>query len=349
MAKRPILNRKAFRKSMRRHAVMSLAALMVTQNAMVSFASVSPTNTQIEESTKKETEEESKEVIEEETEAETEETTESGKDEEILDEEILEDDKLLEEEIPVGTPSNATPVDIFENMPEIGTSDFTEWFFDNVKSEDLWNWVLELMESTDEEDETVESFMKWYAENENRVNKAYHEFSGMATLESSTGDLWTGWTGNTQWNGDGTEAAPYEISELSDLMGLSEMVAAGNDFAGKYFVLTQDIDIGNLKQSWNPIGWYQNKADLGKAVTNKFRGNFDGAGNTISGLKVVNVAHTLNNIGLFGAVEGGSITNLTVDADGGVKGGDNVGILAGSVEGDTIILSLIHISEPTRP
>ena len=54
---------------------------------------------------------------------------------------------------------------------------------------------------------------------------------------------------------------------------------------------------------------------------------------------VVNVAHTLNNIGLFGAVEGGSITNLTVDADGGVKGGDNVGILAGSVEG----LSLIHI------
>ena len=34
MAKRPILNRKAFRKSMRRHAVMSLAALMVTQNAM---------------------------------------------------------------------------------------------------------------------------------------------------------------------------------------------------------------------------------------------------------------------------------------------------------------------------
>ena len=400
MAKRPILNRKAFRKSMRRHAVMSLAALMVTQNAMVSFASVSPTNTQIEESTKKETEEESKEVIEEETEAETEETTEeeteaeteettegeteaeteetiegeteaetegtiegeteaeteetteeeteaeteetteSGKDEEILDEEILEDDKLLEEEIPVGTPSNATPVDIFENMPEIGTSDFTEWFFDNVKSEDLWNWVLELMESTDEEDETVESFMKWYAENENRVNKAYHEFSGMATLESSTGDLWTGWTGNTQWNGDGTEAAPYEISELSDLMGLSEMVAAGNDFAGKYFVLTQDIDIGNLKQSWNPIGWYQNKADLGKAVTNKFRGNFDGAGNTISGLKVVNVAHTLNNIGLFGAVEGGSITNLTVDADGGVKGGDNVGILAGSVEGDTIIYNV---------
>ena len=47
MAKRPILNRKAFRKSMRRHAVMSLAALMVTQNAMVSFASVSPTNTPV--------------------------------------------------------------------------------------------------------------------------------------------------------------------------------------------------------------------------------------------------------------------------------------------------------------
>lgn len=43
MAKRPILNRKAFRKSMRRHAVMSLAALMVTSKCY-DFVCISFTN-----------------------------------------------------------------------------------------------------------------------------------------------------------------------------------------------------------------------------------------------------------------------------------------------------------------
>lgn len=373
MAKRPILNRKAMRK-MYRHAIIALAALMLSQSVMVSFASVPQTTVHTENETEKEAVKDETEKSDEKTsdkndekkpeselteenatqtqeeDAESDEKvpvatpSEADKEEdEIPDEEILEDDlegDVPEEELSVSSPSNATPMDIFKNMPEIGTSDFTDWFFDNVESEDLWNWVLELMESMDTEDETVAAFMEWYAKNEERVNKAYHEFSGIATMENSTGDLWTGWTGNTQWDGDGNEATPYEINELSDLMGLSEMVAAGNDFAGAYFVLTQDIDIGNLDRSWNPIGWYQNKSELGKEVTNKFRGHFDGAGNTISGLKVINVAYTLNNVGLFGAVEGGSITNLTVQADGSVKGGDNVGILAGSIEGDTIIYNV---------
>lgn len=378
MAKRPILNREAMRK-MRRHAVTALAVLMVSQNVMVSFAAIPQTTINAEKETEEavetETQKSDEEIPDDNDEKKTEsdlmdveekadqtqeedvkpdkkvpvatssqaDKPEEDEKDEILDEEILEDDleeTVSEEELEVSTPSNATPVDIFENMPEIGTSDFTEWFFNNTKSEDLWNWVLELMDSTDDENETVTAFMEWYAKNEERVSKAYHEFSGITTLESATGDLWTGWTGNTQWDGDGNESAPYEINELSDLMGLSEMVAAGNDFAGKYFVLTQDIDIGNLNKSWNPIGWYQNKSELGKEVKNKFRGNFDGAGNTISGLKVVNVAYTLNNVGLFGAVEGGSIKNLTVQADGGVKGGDNVGILAGSIEGDTIIYNV---------
>lgn len=373
MAKRLILNRKAMRK-VRRHAVTALAALMVSQSVMVSFASVPQTTVHSENETKKETaknevEESEEEISDEndgkisESELTEENTTEKQEEdaeldenvsvatpsdadkeeEENSDEEILEDDleeDILDEDLSVATPSDALPMDIFENMPEIGTSDFTDWFFDNAESEALWDWVLEMTESMDTEDETVAAFMEWYSKNEERVNKAYYEFSGASLFANSTGDLWTGWTGNTQWNGDGNEASPYEINELSDLMGLSEMVAAGNDFAGEYFVLTQDIDIGNLNKSWNPIGWYQNKSELGKTVTNKFRGNFDGAGNTISGLKVVDVANTLNNVGLFGAVDGGSITNLTVQADGGVKGGDNVGILAGSVEGDTIIYNV---------
>jgi len=159
---------------------------------------------------------------------------------------------------------------------------------------------------------------------------------------SSVGDLWENWNGNTQWSGDGTASAPYQIQELSDLMGLSEMVAAGYDFEGICFELTQDIDLGNINinnGSWNPIGWYQQKTELSGAVSHKFKGSFDGAGNTITGLKVSNSAYTLNNVGLFGAMEGGTVKNLTVEADT-VSGGDNVGILAGSISGDTIIYNV---------
>ena len=58
--------------------------------------------------------------------------------------------------------------------------------------------------------------------NEEKVNKAYEEYFGVALFaaNSSVGDLWTGWQGNTSWDGDGTEESPYEISDLSDLAGL---------------------------------------------------------------------------------------------------------------------------------
>lgn len=243
----------------------------------------------------------------------------------------------------VASPSDATPKDIFMDMPKIGQNSFTDWFFSHTDSEELWDWVALLLVSEDKDDEDVVAFLKWFEVNKDKVEDAYKNFFGIALFASSTGDLWNDWLGNTHWTGDGTESAPYEINDLSDLCGLSEMVAAGNSFANEYFMLTQDIDVGNLtanRGNWNPIGWYQIKADLGKEVEHKFKGNFDGGGNTISGLKISSVSNELNNIGLFGAVEGGSIKNLIVSADNGMTGGDNVGVLAGSVSGDTIIYNV---------
>lgn len=156
---------------------------------------------------------------------------------------------------------------------------------------------------------------------------------------SSTGDLWDDWEGDTDFPGEGSKTNPYQISSLAQLMGLSELVAAGNNYKGMYFELVQSIDLGNLNihsGSWNPIGWYEAKEDMGGCVTHGFSGNFDGCGNTISGLKICQSGDSLDYAGLFGLIDGGSVTRLKVEADE-VYGGNCIGVLAGMITGDSRI------------
>ena len=158
----------------------------------------------------------------------------------------------------------------------------------------------------------------------------------------STGDLWGAWNGDMAWSGSGTESSPFQITTLAELMGLSELTASGTSFEDDYFELTNDIDLGNIQinsGNWNPIGWYQNASELSGSVSHPFKGHFDGAGNTISGLRINNNSLSLSNVGLFGSVEGGSIKNLTIEAED-VYGVDNVGVLAGLITGDTIIYNV---------
>lgn len=166
---------------------------------------------------------------------------------------------------------------------------------------------------------------------------------------SSTGDLWNQWNGDMNFPGDGTEHAPYQISSLSSLMGLSEAVASGITFEGEYLELTEDIDLGGIEinnGNWNPIGWYQNQSELGGEVAHPFRGHFDGCGNTISGLKIVNGRLDLKNIGLFGVIDGGSVRNLNVEADM-IEGAENTAVLAGAVKGDAVI-AYVEVSGSVR-
>jgi len=230
--------------------------------------------------------------------------------------------------------------DIFAHMPEIGTKEFEKWFFINVNRAALWDWVLELLELKSGPE--YEAFFIWYTANEAKIDEAYHKYLGMATRASSTGDMWTGWRGDTNLPGSGTEAEPYQISSISQLMGFSELVAAGQSFEGAYIELVNDIDLGNLiigGGNWNPIGWYQNKAELAGSVKHPFKGHFDGCGNSIYGLNIFNSSLQLQNVGLFGHVEGGSIRNLSVESDY-VIGADNVGVLAGSITGSAIIYNV---------
>ncbi len=159
---------------------------------------------------------------------------------------------------------------------------------------------------------------------------------------SSTGDLWDQWQGDMDFPGLGTRERPYEISSLSHLMGLSQAVTDGLDFRGKYFQMTQDIDMGNLDingGSWNPIGWYQDEEDIGEPVTRGFSGTFDGCGNTISGLRICREGTLADYAGLFGLIDGGCVKNLRIE-DAEIYGGDKAGILAGTITGDSEIFEV---------
>ena len=112
---------------------------------------------------------------------------------------------------------------------------------------------------------------------------------------------------------DATAAQPtYVIDEASDLAWFAAAVngtlpqtrsgSAIDNFQGKTFVLTSDIDLGG--HEWTPISMSTNLAG-----GETFRGTFDGNGHTIYGLTCTN-----NEVAsLFGYVYACTIKNVTVD------------------------------------
>ena len=124
-------------------------------------------------------------------------------------------------------------------------------------------------------------------------------------------------------------AADTYIGTLAELEAFREEVNSGNDFAGETVYLTADIDmsdsygadIGGLEVSWMPIG----------NNTNKFAGNFDGGGFSVTGIYINTNSSTYR--GLFGYVTG-TVSNLTLD--GSVTGRDYTGGICGKLDGGKI-------------
>ena len=122
--------------------------------------------------------------------------------------------------------------------------------------------------------------------------------------------------GNAVWGqgtsfsgGEGTEGDPYLISSAEDLKALASSVNDDKeDYEGKYFILTQDIELDS-DEEWTPIGGYP----LLGATT--FKGIFNGNGKTISGF-YIKTSHFQGD-GLFGCI--GDITNPAVDNIGIIK------------------------------
>ena len=118
--------------------------------------------------------------------------------------------------------------------------------------------------------------------------------------------------------GNGSLENPYQIANRAQLAYLAKQVNDGkendgkvnggtaddgkaNGYEGKYFILTADIDLSPYY--WTPIG-----------TVNPFKGNFDGKGHCVKGLKVYVEGSDKYTAyaGLFGYTPDGTLCNLGV-------------------------------------
>lgn len=104
---------------------------------------------------------------------------------------------------------------------------------------------------------------------------------------------------------DGSKSNPYVIGDIDQLKKFAEAVNAGNDYSGKYVVLSANLDLSDL--TWVPIG----SSDHGK--TSGFAGTFDGKGYTIRNVNCGSgsAAADYEAIGFFGVVSG-TVKNLNL-------------------------------------
>lgn len=152
--------------------------------------------------------------------------------------------------------------------------------------------------------------------------------------------------------GTGTESDPYEIYYDYQMHDLAQRVNGGNNFAGKYFLLMNDI---STLGDWTPIGNNNGEpyySETEEAVSRRFAGVFDGGGYTLEGYDVAKETATGVDTyaGLFGYIAaGGAVKNLNVEnvsvsgystRDSGSKGGGHYGAIAGLSSG---ILSDCHV------
>lgn len=139
--------------------------------------------------------------------------------------------------------------------------------------------------------------------------------------------------------GDGSASNPYIIGSKEALVYFAQQVNSGvTKYVKGHVKLSSNIDLQDM--SWTPIG---------PSWTSPFRGHFDGAGYTISGLNVTN-ARTY--YGFFGCLDNATVEKLTLK--GQVYCAEpyaRVGGLAGYAIGDVTIRncgSAVNVSALAR-
>lgn len=172
-----------------------------------------------------------------------------------------------------------------------------------------------------------------------QIMKKFKQFAILLILVFTTNNL------TAQWSGNGTQASPYLINDSADMISLSTYVNSGNSTIGKYFILTNDINLANVP-NFVPIGGW-NISGTTTSTNNQFKGNFDGNGKTIKNLTIhYDTSNTTKErIGLFGYVgSGAKIYNLGV-VNASIRGNNGVGVLCGYA--NTAIISKCYSSGKT--
>lgn len=135
-------------------------------------------------------------------------------------------------------------------------------------------------------------------------------------------------------SGSGTAGDPYVITNVSELQEMNQSLSS-------YYILGNDID-ASATSGWNgglgflPIGNFT--TDYG-AIPLPFTGNFNGQYYNITSLyiRVYNGIDLFPNIGMFGYISGGTISNVSLINVSVYSTGDSIGGLVGNFITGTIV------------
>ena len=160
-------------------------------------------------------------------------------------------------------------------------------------------------------------------DNQQSVSNITSCFGATVTLYAQwSPDIATLWHADADHDGKTAERA-YIITTAEGLQLLSSMSFEGNHFAGTFFKLGADIDMGEAGE-FIPIGYLWD-----------FRGHFDGDNHRIKGLYVNLPDDEGSGVGLFGNAYSGTIKNITLFG-ARIIGNYDVGGIVGHVEGCTV-------------
>ena len=215
------------------------------------------------------------------------------------------------------------------------------------------------------ESELVTLLNEWAKANDAAAweNSSVEPYAPVFKAEGDTPTPWNGTDVDISWYVGHESDTEFSISTAAQLAGLAKLVNDGNNFSGKTIKLTADIDLNN--QVWTPIG----------TQGNPFKGVFDGGQHSVANLKLENTDDSGSAmIGLFGNINSGTVSNLTVSGevseggiacDGGITGnaasativncissvkiidtmGSYIGGIAGNIRGNTTIKNCSYTGE----
>ena len=145
------------------------------------------------------------------------------------------------------------------------------------------------------------AFRDTHPEGENEIYRVDSTFSTSDHLVAGTSfllnmsnrGLYFHWIdgGSLEWDGSGTEDAPWLISNVDEWLLLADRVENGNSYNGKYFKMTNDIKVASK---------------VGYDTNHTFRGTFDGDGHTLT----VNLNSYSEFCAPFAYTYGATIKNL---------------------------------------
>ena len=152
----------------------------------------------------------------------------------------------------------------------------------------------------------------------------------------------TAFADDANFAGSGTQDNPWLISTVEDLQKLAETVNNGEDYSGKYFEQTSDLDLTGV--NWEPIGYTNGDED---SPGYYFSGNYDGKNHYISNITSTGKADVSGQttVGIFGCLIEGSVSNLHVkNADFSATGYGWGYATAGGIVGIALVSKITNCS-----